>query len=356
MGNARMEVIGLSEHEKWDGIVRSFRDHDVYSLSGYVKAFEIHGDGEPLLFYYESPSLRGYNVVMKRDIADDPNFRQLLPRDTWYDLATPYGYGGWLTEGAGDTSELDDAYTRLCAQNNIVCEFVRFHPVWNNAPAMEQMYDVVHLGPTIALDLKDPETIWSNIISKNRNMIRKAQKNGIQILRGRAAKDFGAFKYMYDKTMNKDSADDYYYFADAFYDSIREDLPENAQVFTAMYEDRPIAAAIMLYENGLLNYHLSGSDENFRTLAPTNLILYEAAVWGSEHGCRSFHLGGGLGSHEDNLFKFKRSFYKGEPKRFSIGRKIFMADAYAQLNAHRADAPKSGFFPEYRRPGAKSEE
>lgn len=36
-------------------------------LSGYVKAFQIHGDGEPLLFHYEDERTRGMNVVMKRD-------------------------------------------------------------------------------------------------------------------------------------------------------------------------------------------------------------------------------------------------------------------------------------------------
>ena len=35
----------LESAEKWDAIVRSFEKYDVYWLSGYVKAFHIHGDG-----------------------------------------------------------------------------------------------------------------------------------------------------------------------------------------------------------------------------------------------------------------------------------------------------------------------
>ncbi|WP_455438281.1 GNAT family N-acetyltransferase [Hungatella hathewayi] len=351
-----IRTINISSTEEWDGIVRSFKNYDVYSLSGYVKAFQIHGDGIPLLFYFESKDLRAFNVVMKRDVADDLFFIGKLKKNKWFDLITPYGYGGWLIEGNGDTSKLDSVYSKICVEQNIVCEFVRYHPVWNNASRMDQMYQVIYLGSTIAMDLSDQKTIWDNIISKNRNMIRKAIKKGVKVVQGREPDDFFNFQKMYNETMNKDTAEDYYYFNDEFYNSIRIDLEQNAKVFTAIYEGKPIAAAIMIYANGKLNYHLSGSDINYRTLAPTNLLLYEAANWGSEQGFSTFHLGGGLGSREDSLYKFKRAFYKGETKRFAIGRKIFLHDAYEDLNAYRTDVSESSFFPEYRRPSERNKE
>ena len=46
---------------------------------------------------------------------------------------------------------------------------------------MKQISIVIDLGKTIAFDLTSPEVILENIISKNRNMIRKAEKNGIVI-------------------------------------------------------------------------------------------------------------------------------------------------------------------------------
>ena len=53
-----LSVITLDDYEKWDNIVRTFDKYDVYYLSGYVKAFKLHGDGEPLLFYYEDDSIK----------------------------------------------------------------------------------------------------------------------------------------------------------------------------------------------------------------------------------------------------------------------------------------------------------
>ena len=74
-----MRVFTLDESHAWDETVRSFPHYDVYYLSGYVKAFKIHGDGEPLLFYYESDTFRAADVVMKRDVALDRHFKGLLP-------------------------------------------------------------------------------------------------------------------------------------------------------------------------------------------------------------------------------------------------------------------------------------
>lgn len=77
-----LKVYSLNQREQWENVVRTFADYDVYYLPGYCRAFQLHGDGEPLLFYYEGDSVRGINVVMKRDIANDPLFCEKLSKDT----------------------------------------------------------------------------------------------------------------------------------------------------------------------------------------------------------------------------------------------------------------------------------
>ena len=343
-----LTVYTLEQSEQWDAVVRSFADYDTYYLSGYVKAFQLHGDGEPLLFHYEKNGTRGINVVMKRDVAKDRHFAGKLEENTWFDFSTPYGYGGWLIEG-DDTESLFAAYEAWCRRNGIISEFVRFHPVLENHIGKETGYEVIPLGETVTMDLSSPETIWANIISKNRNMIRKAQKNGIRIYTGRYPEIYETFRMIYNSTMDKDNADSYYYFSEQFYQSVLEDLPQNAQVFYAVLDGQVIAASIMLCCNGRMNYHLSGSLREYAHLAPSNLLLYEAALWGCANGCKTFYLGGGVGSGEDSLFKFKRAFYRGEDlHRFHIGKKILDPEKYNMLVQMRDDLPESGFFPCYR--------
>ena len=341
-------VYTLDNSEQWDSIVRSFADYDTYWLSGYVKAFKIHGDGEPLLFYIQRNDTRAFTVVMKRDLADCEYFKGKVLHGEWFDFATPYGYGGWIVEGSA-TEEIFQEYSEWCYKNNIVSEFVRFHPVVKNHLACMNGYDVVQLGEVITMELDSAEKIWENITSKNRNVIRKAMKNDVKIYNGRYPEIYEKFREIYNGTMDKDNADEYYYFSKEFYDSILNDLPENAQVFYAQIPDGTvIAASIMFAANGRMNYHLSGSLREYSSLAATNLLLYKAALWGSDNGCKTLYLGGGVGSGEDSLFKFKRAFYKGELKRFHIGKKIFNQEKYDELTAMREFSEESGYFPKYR--------
>lgn len=336
----------MSQAKEWDELVCSFANYDVYYLSGYVKAFQIHGDGEPQLFYYNENGLRGIYVYMKRKTAIEGV----------YDSITPYGYGGFLLEG-NDSSEnmnaLWNAYVDKMKSENIVDNFVRYHPVLANAVPMKTCSDVIDLGKTVSMDLTSEEVIWKNIHSKNRNMIRKAEKNGIVIKHGQGLELFDDFIKIYNATMDKDNAEPYYYFKPEFYKSIHEDLKDNYEMFWAEYDGKIIAMSIMIYANGRLNYHLSGSDLHYRNLAPSNLLLYKAAMWGMDKGMKTFHLGGGVGSGEDNLYKFKIAFNRFSDCQFSIAKHIFDNEKYDELVAERAsrDAEfdkESKFFPLYR--------
>jgi hypothetical protein len=338
----------LEQAEIWDTVVRSFAAYDVYYLSGYVKAFWLHGDGEPMLFYYEGEGLRGIHVVMKRDIADDAIPVGTAEGDTLFDFITPYGYGGWLLEGEGDRAPLFAAYEDWCRRHRIVSEFVRYHPLLNNAEATASFYDVVPLGHTVAMELDSPEVIWENLTSKNRNMIRKGIKSGVKVYHGRFPAIYRTFREIYNQTMDADHARAYYYFSESFYESLLYDLKNEAQVFWAEWEGRIIAASLMIEANGFMNYHLSGSLGEYRSFAPTNLLLYEAALWGCRNGYKTLHLGGGVGSREDSLYKFKSAFNRQEPRRFFIGKKIHLSDAYERLVQMKGTGADDGFFPQYR--------
>lgn len=341
-----MQIFNMNQAKEWDNLVQSFTNYDVYYLSGYVKAFQIHGDGEPQLFYYDEKGLRGIYVYMKRKTAIEGVF----------DSITPYGYGGFLLEG--DTSEenvkaLWAAYVDRMKEENIVNNFVRYHPVLANAVPMKTCSDVIDLGKTVAMDLTSEEVIWKNIHSKNRNMIRKAEKNGIVIKHGQGLELFDDFIKIYNATMDKDNAEAYYYFKPEFYKSIHEDLKDNYEMFWAEYEGKIIAMSVMIFANGRLNYHLSGSDLQYRNLAPSNLLLYKAAIWGMEKGMKTFHLGGGVGSGEDNLYKFKIAFNRFSDCQFSIAKHIFDQSKYDELVEERASRDtnfdrENKFFPLYR--------
>ncbi len=341
-----MQFIDIYHHSHWDEIVRTFVNYDIYYLSGYVRAFQIHGDGTPTLLYYDYKDLRAIYVFMKRKTYIEG----------YYDSITPYGYGGLLFEGNINTENLHafyDTYIRAMNNEHIVDNFVRYHPVLKNATTMKEISMVIDLGKTVAMDLTSPEFIWNNITSKNRNIIRKAEKNGIQIHHDHSWERFVDFIPIYNATMKKDNAETYYYFEKPFYRSIYQDLAGHYEIFYATLEDKIIAVSIILYANNKMHYHLSGSVFEYRNLAPSNLLLYKAALWGKEQGFTTFHLGGGVGSGEDNLYKFKAAFNRNSDYQFSIGKEIFDQDMYTKLVEIRRQQKtqfnaESSYFPLYR--------
>ena len=144
-----IRIIDLSHSDEWDAIVSTFSNHDIYYLSGYTKAFHIHGDGDPMLLYYEENGLRAIYVYMRRSTAIEGI----------YDSITPDGYGGVLFEGDTSESNLQAfwmAYLEEMAKEHIVDNFVRYHPVLKNAGPMKPISNIIDLGKTIAMDLTSP--------------------------------------------------------------------------------------------------------------------------------------------------------------------------------------------------------
>lgn len=326
-----LRIIGRDQSAEWNKIVKSFENWDVYYLYEYACSFALHGDGEPFLCYFENNGLRLCYVIMKKDISDFEPLNQKLEKGNYYDWETPYGYGGPLANGILDTISsnlLKKELTEYCRENCIVSQFVRFHPLLENWKVWENGIETQYLRDTIFMDTSSQEIIWQNIESKNRNMIRKAKKNNIKIQKT-SIDNIHEFIPLYEETMKKNNADAYYIFQQDYFDSL-EKMDENACLFYALYDEKVISASIMFYNKKFMHYHLSGSDWEYRPLAASNLLLYEAAVWAAEKGIEKFHLGGGM-LPGDSLFAFKKQFNRNSRGKFVVGRTIFDEEKYAYL-------------------------
>lgn len=350
-----MKIFTPQTPEAWDAYVRSFSRWDVYYLCEYAVSLHLHGDGSPMLLWFEYGTERMCYVVMRRDIADDPRFHGRLSAGELYDLETPYGYGGPLTDAPLSPQAQQTFMEELkayCLEQHIVTQFLRFHPLLDNHGVVRSMVDTRYLRDTIYMDTASPELIFANMDGKNRNMVRKAQRSGVTV-RSAPMAEYAAFLDLYRQTMDKHDADDYYTFGTPYFDYLRDHLSAHAFLLYAETEDKPISAAIFFHTNGTMHYHLAGSDAAYRNLAAGNLLLYEAALWGSAHGIKKLHLGGGM-APDDSLFGFKKQFNKNGRRGFWVGRSIFDPAAYQKLLALRKAADpcfdtENGFMIQYRR-------
>lgn len=347
-----MKVIGLDQSDIWDEIVKSFPNHDVYYLSGYARPHKVHGDGEPVLLYYDKDGGRGVCVLMIRDVASDPHLAGLVAPGQIFDASTPYGYGGFIYDGDVNAASVKAEFAATLRERNINSVFFRFHPVLNNAGRGSILSEVIPLGKTIAMDLSSPATIWNNLSSSCRGRIRKATKSGVTISHTDNPDMLFTFKDLYDKTMKAVSAEPYYFFKDEFYQCMASSLKGHYRIFYSTYQGKIISAAIMLHTNGQMHFHLGGSLREYHFLAPVNLTFYHAALWGHQQGLRTLHLGGGLGAHSDSLYRYKSTFNRNSNYQFSIGKTIIDREVYRKIlllrNMGHEDTATTEYFPKYR--------
>ncbi len=321
-----MEFEVCADRMKWDKFYLSISplNKDIYFSSKYCTLHELNGEGEcrVALFKGSSGTVVLYPFILKEITGYGTPGK-------YFDIETCYGYGGPVVENYNedDINEFEDLFCTWCRENGIVAEFVRFHPLLDNFGYFRKNISKIKNRTTVFVDLKaGPDEIWKNYISsKNRNMIRKAEKSGVTV---KVSNNFNGFLSLYEETMNKVNAGDYYYFSGKYYKNLFNLNNKSLFLLEAEIDGNTAAAALFLYSGRYLSYHLSGSRQEYLSCAPNNLLLYKAIELGCLMGLEKFHLGGGLSdSPDDSLFRFKNSFspYLAE---FYIGKRIHNAETY----------------------------
>ena len=347
-----LQVISNDDPLKWNKTVKSFKDHDVYYLAEYSKAFQIHGDGDSLLFHFDNGKIRAINVVMKRDIALDTNFKDKIPKDTYFDIITPYGYGGWIIENEpnkDNIEELSDCFISYCLENNIVSEFVRFHLFSKFLPFYYGETASITNNIVRSLELSLDE-ILMDFEHKVRKNLKKGQRNELKIIVDHNAKHLDEFLNIYYTTMDRNNAKDSFFFKKEFFDNLNS-MEENTVYFHVLHEEKIISTELVLYGDENSYSFLGGTLKDYFPLRPNEFLKFEIIKWAKEKQLKKFVLGGGYGT-DDGIFRYKKSFAPNGVREFYIGKKIFNNKAYREFTEIRKSEsnfdPNSGFFPIYR--------
>lgn len=309
-----MELIDCDDY-RWDEYLNLCQPNqqDIYFTSQYCKLYETDESKAKLFVLKQDKFIGLYPFLIKRI--------QGYHKDNLYDIETPYGYGGPITntEDEGFNRLFEKRFQQFCCESNIIAEFIRFHPFMNNHHLFKENIWVTCNRKTVVVNVeKDIEEIWNNdISSKNRNVIRKAIKNELTV---DFTNDYEPFIEIYNKTMAKVRASDNYIFDKAYYNQIKAN--KNCKLMVVKKNNEIIAGGIFMGLGEYFHYHLSGSQKEFLNFSPNNLMIWEAIKFAHNNGFKKFHLGGGASDNEnDSLFKFKNSFSK-DICNFYIGKRI----------------------------------
>jgi hypothetical protein len=305
---------------------------DIYFGPHYaaLHAFEI-GSRALLMVFEASAQVWLYPFI----IRPVPVLRDYELENTWFDLESPYGYGGPLSnsDDAHFLRAAHQAFENWCAEQRVVTEFVRLHPLLRNDHWLDPQVELVYDRSTVSLNLAGISQleIGKLPISKmSRYMIRRAMQSDVQVESVSIKDNFDKFVTLYKETMARRGASELYYFNDRYFAGLRDLAEHNGWLLVAKREGRWLGAGLFLRGTKYLHYHLSASTEE-RQNGATNLLLYEAAAIGSRHGLSQLHLGGGRTSAaQDSLLEFKKSMAT-DCHSFQIGKRIHDREVYAML-------------------------
>ncbi len=320
----------LKESEEWSRLlsVLPADQQDVYFSPEYYALYEQNGDGKACCFVYEEDG----KVVLYPFLLNSINQLGYELDDEYYDIQGAYGYNGIVTSSKDNEflARFHDTFDQYCQEQHIVAEFSRFHPLLDNQTLASPKMQTFYSRKTVKLDLTiSGEEIWMNqFSSKNRNVIRKAEKEGLTIVE---SQDYNFFREMYDQTMRNVNAEGFYFFPPKYYDTFKETFGDNLTLCFAIYEGKPIAGSMFMFSKDYAHYHLSGRDKNYYKIAANNAVLWYGIQKAKERGCKWFHFGGGTtGAEDDLLLHFKQNFSK-ENGEFWIGKRVYSLGVFEQI-------------------------
>jgi hypothetical protein len=248
-------------------------------------------------------------------------------------------------------------FCEFLQQENIVSVFVRLNPFVGPAEELlAKLGGVTIQGPTVYIDLRDPERSWTGINSANRRSINHLLQQGYEV-RFDEWENIDQVIDAYFDTMQRLKASPFYFFPRSYFQHLRDNSEHHFHLATVYTPSGELAGGCFFSEvGGLVQYFLMGTFETFMEASPSKLLINALRLWGIERGHHTLNLGGGVGARRDGLFEFKMRLSKSVAN-FSTFRRVLLPEVYEALSRSQGwEGQDNDYFPIYRKPHRDSDE
>lgn len=257
-----------------------------------------------------------------------------------YDIQSPYGYGGPVTD-CDDAAFLADAWTcyqRWCREKGAVVEFVRLHPL---ATWQHYLGVVVPDRQTVVVDLAGVG-LRERYETRCRTAVRKAEKAGLVVREYPVNAIASIFPEFYREGMTRIGASSFYCFHDEYFQCLA--ALKNVHLFVCELDGVWMSAGLFLSGGSCFEYHLSATTIEGRALSATNLLIDAAATVAQQAGKKWLYLGGGTDSSDSNpLLRFKEGF-SSIRRLYNYGYAIHDKAYYHSLQAEYPESNRVLFY------------
>ena len=262
-----------------------------------------------------------------------------IPGVDRFDIQSPYGYGGPVTDCDHDGFREDawKAYCEWCNRRSVAVEFLRLHPMapWQQYPAR-----IVNDRQTVIINLAG--RYREAYEPRCRTAVRKAEKSGVSARVYPLPEIASRFAAFYREGMARIEAAEFYMFGDDYFQALAR-MPD-ITLLVCERDDEWLAAGLFLAGGKGLEYHLSATTDAGRQASATNLLIDAAAEFGAQQGLAWLYLGGGTDADESNpLLKFKAGF-SPDRRSYAYGFHIHDVACYEAMRARSGSMPGRVLF------------
>ena len=345
------------------------QDHEIHRLIEQCTPNDFHYHPNYLRLFSEYLSTEGMYAFYgdEKNYILTPIFKKRLSAskkdEVVFHLFSPWYYGGPIYHVTDQTvllktfrswrKELD----KYCQENNIISEMYRLNPIIDNHLLFSDDTSLSYNRDIVVIDLrKDLSQIYDEYAHKVRKNIKKAERSGLKIIHSNNKEDFEKFIEVYLLSMREKNVDSFYHFDNNFFSKLFTFFSTDLEIFRVEYQEKTIAATIVLGKYKILHDYLRGSLTQYLFLRPNDIMIHNIINFAKDKGYDYYSLGGGASTNPDDpIFNFKKSF-SPVTKKFYTYKKIHNLEKYLELcllSGKKKDElvyEQASFFPEYLKP------
>lgn len=333
------QCVFIEDQETWTALIRG-KPLDVFYSYEYVQ-LNARAEESAGLIYFKGLSGELYYPFLKRRIF----------HTHYFDIITPYGYGGPEIVGELTPQELavaKQSFRKWAVQQGIVSELIRYNPLTKNEKKIPDWAEKEFVRHTTSIDLRPSvEKILQTFHKKNRSMIRKSIASDLTVRYG-SEEDVQTFVDLYYQTMDRKKASLHYYFTRDYFERLFQPT-ELCQplLLMAEWKGQAVGAYFVLLGHSCAHGHLIGCQRDDHNLFPNQRLEYEVILYAKAAGMVEQHLGGGYREH-DSLFESKCRYTGYRVFEYHQGKTILLPRIYEQLCERYGRNEAANYFPAYR--------
>ena len=340
--DVKHEISTITSKSEWKNILKEVDNYDFYHTYDYHKLSKEKDDKPILIKYSEGNKL----ILLPLLVREINNSR-------YFDATSVYGYAGPLQKNINNTfnnGNFIKVLQQFFKEEKIISVFSRLNPYINNQSILlDKIGQIEDLGQVVNIDITKDIALQRTQYSKStKSRVNKARKQ-CYVKEVHTENEINEFIDIYFENMERLNAKDSYFFDRNYFFDFYNSTDFKTIILTVFDSetDRAIAASMFVITNGIIQFHLSGTRNEFLNIAPARLFIDEMRLIGTKEGYNYFNLGGGLGGDSDTLFDFKASF-SNDIKPFKVWKFIVNKEIYNKLVTEKEFIDDVDFFPLYR--------